>query len=360
MKKQSSESRIVRFSEKKAKTITVIGAFIFLLLAVLAVLIYYNAGNSYEVTTYSMGSYVQQTVYGGGKEEAAQNAAASIAALEDRISWRVEGSDVQNLNQNAGGDFITVNPVTYRLLELSAQVSVKSAGAFDITIAPLSWLWDFDSEKQLVPEQALIAELAENINYENILLGENDTVAFKNSSTAADLGAVGKGAACDAAVAVYEEETVSGAVVAVGGSVGVYGKKFMGEPWRIALRNPYEMASVGEISIEEGFLSTSGSYEKSFEAGGTIYHHILDPETGYPAESDLISVTVWCSSGALSDALSTACFVLGYSDSLPVLEAFSAEAIFITKDNGVIVTEGLQDKFTLADGTFHLENSYEG
>lgn len=158
---------------------------------------------------------------------------------------------------------------------------------------------------------------------------------------------MGKGAACDAAVAAYEESGVNRAVVSVGGSVGVYGEKPGGQPWTIALRDPDTEGSLGTLSLASGFLSTSGSYEKQFTEDGVTYHHLLDPGTGYPAESGLLSVTVWSGSGTLSDALSTACFVLGLEDSLPVLEQFDSEAVFITEDHQIYVTEGLADAFFL-------------
>ena len=150
-------------------------------------------------------------------------------------------------------------------------------------------------------------------------LKEDGTAALQSHSAALDLGSVGKGAACDAAVAAYKEAGVDRAVVAVGGSVGVWGEKPFGQLWNIAVRDPDSEGSLGTLSVPSGFLSTSGSYEKQFEEDGVTYHHILDPKTGYPAESGLVGVTIWSDSGVLSDALSTACFVLGMEESLPLL-----------------------------------------
>ena len=176
----------------------------------------------------------------------------------------------------------------------------------------------------------------------------------RDKVTALDLGAVGKGAACDAAVDAYEEAGINRAVVSVGGSVGVYGEKPGGQPWTIALRDPDTEGSLGTLSLASGFLSTSGSYEKQFTEDGVTYHHLLDPDTGYPAESGLLSVTVWSGRGTLSDALSTACFVLGLEDSLPVLEQFDSEAVFITEDHQIYVTEGLADAFSLTGEGYTL------
>ncbi len=317
----------------------------FLLLAGLT-LFALTGDSGYTVTTFSMGSYVQQTVYGRNRELAAQNGASAAARLDDLISWRKEGSDVFRLNAQAGKEFISLDPATVEVLSPALEVCRASGGAFDITIAPLSRLWSFDNDPHL-PEPEQIEDFRDKVDYTCFSLREDGTAALQKSAMALDLGAVGKGAACDAVVKSYESSGVDHAVVAVGGSIGVYGKKAFGSPWRIAVRDPAGNASLGTLSIESGFVSTSGSYEKNFTESGKTYHHILDPATGYPAETGLLSVTVWSGSGAKSDALSTACFVLGPEKSLPVLEEFGAEAVFVTEDGRVLVTAGLEDAFEL-------------
>lgn len=341
---------LTRISEKTARRLTLAMLVVGVALVGAALWLNLAPGEGYTLTTYSMGSYVQQTVYGSNREQGAQNASAAVSQLEGLISWRVEGSDIDRLNQAAGTDFLEIDPQTWNILSTCQQVSKASSGAFDVTIAPISRLWDFDEDPHL-PKASSIEAFLPDVSYENLSLLEDGTAALQTHGSALDLGAVGKGAACDAAVAAYQEAGVSRAVVAVGGSVGVYGEKPGGAPWRIAVRDPDTQGSLGELALESGFVSTSGSYEKQFEEDGVTYHHILDPRTGYPAESGLLSVTVWSSSGTLSDALSTACFVLGLEDSLPVLEEFSSGAVFITEDHQIYVTENLADSFTLdADG----------
>lgn len=345
-----------RLSNKTARALTfaMLGAGLCLL--GLALWLNLGAGGGATLTTYAMGSAVQQTVYGRGGEQAAQAANAAIVQLEDKISWRVEGSDVQRLNESAGTDFIPIGEDTWDVLRTALDVCQASGGAFDVTIAPLSWLWDFDSDPHL-PQRETIESLLPTVDYENVSLQNDGTAALQTHSTALDLGAVGKGAACDAAVEAYRQQGVKGAVVAVGGSVGVWGKKPGGQPWKVALRDPDSDGSLGTISIDQGFLSTSGSYEKQFTQDGKTYHHILDPATGYPAESGLVSVTVWSDSGALSDALSTACFVLGLSDSLPLLEEFGCQGIFITEGREIYVTEGLRDRFALSSSAYTVREA---
>lgn len=342
-----------QLSERAAKRITI--GLLVLGAALLGTALYvtFGASSGYTVTTYSMGSYVQQTVTGGNEEEAAREAANAVAELEDLISWRKEGSDIAKLNDAAGTDFLALDERTQEILRTSLSVCSASGGAFDITIAPLSRLWDFDENPHL-PEADRIAKFLPSVDYASFSLLEDGTAALQRSGMALDLGAVGKGAACDAAAASYASSGVDRAVVAVGGSVGVYGEKPFGEPWKIAVRDPRGDGSLGELAIREGFVSTSGSYEKQFTEEGRTYHHLLDPKTGYPAESGLVSVTVWSGGGALSDALSTACFVLGLEESLPVLEQFDAGAVFITEENEIYVTEALQGAFTLSGSGYTL------
>ena len=338
-----------------------------------------------RLTTFAMGSVVQQTVYGSEGQEVAAQAASSIQELENRISWRVEGSDVRRL----GGTLpVAVDARTFRVLQTAVEVGRASMFrqdqsmdvgwpkfALDITMAPVIKLWDFDGEPRVPAWEELVAALA-RVGLENVHLYENaegGTVLLENG-VSLDLGALGKGAACDEALKIYRhaawDQKLQGAVIAVGGSVAVFGQKPDKTPWRIAVRDPKTDGTLGEIEMNSGFVSTSGSYEKTFTENGKTYHHILDPSTGYPAESGLVSVTVWMTGkegagstglnarsqtgeiafynhGAAADALSTACFVLGLEDSLPLLEQFGAEAIFITEEDQIYCTEGIREAFTL-------------
>lgn len=313
-----------------------------------------SGNRGHTVTTFSMGSYVQQTVYGKNREEAAKSAASAVQKLENLISWRVENSDIFRLNEEAGKEFISIDSETESILSAALEVCEASGGAFDVTIAPVSRLWDFD-ENPHVPDSALLEKFAKKVDYQTLSLPGDGTAALRKLDTALDLGAVGKGAACDAAVDAYEESGAEYGIVAVGGSVGVYGQKPWGKPWTVAVRDPKGDGTLGTVALMEGFVSTSGSYEKRFTEGGVAYHHILDPETGYPAESGLVSVTVKSGSGVLSDALSTACFVLGLEKSLPLLEKFDAQAVFINENDNIYVTEGWKEDFALTSSDYTLE-----
>ena len=223
---KANVKRPVRFSfktitEKKAKRLTLIFiAVLFLVIVVLALFpLLDREEERYEVTTYAMGSYVQQTVYGENREDAAVKAADAVEALEQKISWRVANSDIQKLNDDAGKDWVTLSDETLSILTQAQSVSEKSGGAFDVTIAPISRLWDFDDELNEVPDSDLITSLLPYVNSSLLRIDETEqTASLKNLGMAVDLGSVGKGAACDAAVRAYEEAGAKAAIIAVGGS----------------------------------------------------------------------------------------------------------------------------------------------
>ena len=308
------------------------------------------------MTTYAMAAVVQQTVYGSAGQEAASAAAQAVSDLNEWISWRSETSDIAQINNQAGSSPVQVQPSTLSILQTCLDVAQKSGGAFDPTVLPLTTLWNIGSDNQRVPSAEEISQGLACVGYQNLVLDPDASTAFLSVAGAGlDLGAVGKGAGCDAAVAAYQEAGVEGGVVAVGGSVGVYGSRSDGRPWTIAIRNPNSgedrTAALGTLEITEGFVSTSGTYEQTFTENGVTYHHILDPKTGYPSSNDLVSVTVVCDNGALSDALSTACLVLGLEQAQTLLAQYDAGGIFINEENQIFVTDNLQDALEVtADG----------
>jgi thiamine biosynthesis lipoprotein len=314
---------------------------------------------SYETTGFAMGTLVTQTVYGGDtstQKAAAAAATQAVADLDSKISWREEDSDIQNLNNSDGETAISVSEETAEILATALDLAEQTDGAYDPTILPVSLLWNFDEGGNTVPSQTDIETYTSFVDYRQLTVDtEENTAQLLGEHSAIDLGAIGKGAGCDVAVEAYRESGADHAIVAVGGSVGVYGTKADGSPWRIGIRNPNSddaSSTMGTISISEGFVSTSGTYERMFEQDGVTYHHILDPKTGYPADSGLVSVTVYCQNGALSDGLSTACLVLGVEDALPLLSHYGAGAVFITTENEVIITENLKENVEVTSDEF--------
>ena len=203
---------------------------------------------------------------------------------------------------------------------------------------------------------APLADTLALVDWRALTVAEDDASArLEEPGMAVDLGAVAKGFAAQRAADAIRAAGGTSALLDLGGNITVLGSKPDGADWRVAVKDPQDTErQLGVVSLRDKTLSTSGGYERYFEANGITYHHILDPETGYPADSGLVSVTVVSDSGASSDALSTACFVLGYEKSLPLLEHYNAQAVFIDTNHQIYVTEGLQDAFTLTSSAYTI------
>ncbi len=297
---------------------------------------------------YVMGTLMTQTIY-GGNEELAKKATSEIRVMEAAISNKFNTSEVSKISALAGSG--GVESKYFDIYKLAVDVSVKSGGAFDITIAPVVDLWGIGTPDARVPSREEIEGLLPFVDYGFVKL-EDGTVSLTKEGAALDLGSIGKGAAADLALSVYRDAGISSAIVAVGGSIGVLGGKPGGAPFIIGVRDPKGGGNdyLGTLALKDISVSTSGSYERFVEKEGVRYHHILDPKTGYPADSGLVSVTVVHENGALCDALSTACFVLGLEKGVKLLDGYGANGIFIDKEDKVFVTKGIQSNFELKDG----------
>jgi len=302
-----------------------------------------------------MGTVISEVLY-GGDETIAKAGMNKLTELEEGIlSWSIETSEINKINTQAGsGEDIEISWRLEEYLAKILQVSKDSNGAFDPTIGMITRLWGIDSEDPKVPDDSEIQALLKNAGYENIDLQGNEVKL--PSDVSIDLGAVGKGIGTDIMMDFMQEnEDIKAGVISVGGSIVTYGNKPEGGAWKVGITDPRDKEGglLGSLQLEgDHYISTSGDYEKYIEVEGKRYHHIMDPKTGYPANSGLISVTIVCDSGLLSDALSTACFVLGYEESLPLLETYHAQAVFVDNNQNVYITDGLIDCFKLVSDNY--------
>ena len=310
----------------------------------------------YDRNNVVMGTLTKAVIYSSGKDRTKEVMERLSQVENDAISWRVEGSDIDKLNKSAGHPSgVEVSEDTAFYLEKTLELAQNTDGAFDPTMGKISRLWDVDGDHPQVPEKEELKQLLDESGYEKIQ--QDGTHVVLESGASVDFGAVGKGIGCDEAKKLLESDSdVCGAVISVGGSILTYGTKPDESDWKVAITNPdNDTDYVGILTLSgENYVSTSGSYEKFFEQDGNTYHHIMDPATGYPAESGLVSVSVLTDNGLLSDGLSTACFVLGKEKSLPVLEKYEADAIFIDENHKVYVTDGIKNKFELVREGYEL------
>lgn len=317
-----------------------------------------NAGSAeeYTYTGFAMGTVVTEKLYTSG-EDRTKDVEKCLKEVENKwISWKSEDSEIAELNEAAGEKARTVSKETADCLERVLNISKDSEGAFDPTIGNITRLWDLDNGNTTVPEESKIKNLLKSVGYDRITL--DGTKVSMEDDTSIDLGAAGKGMGCDEIKKMLEEdEAVSGAVITVGGSsIMTYGSKPDGSAWTVALTDPRDTEDfLGTLTVEgEQYISTSGDYEKYFMVGDTRYHHIMDPKTGFPSRSGLISTTIICDRGLESDALATACFVLGKEKGMKLAEKYRAEAIFVDEDKNVYMTDGAKELFQLTKDGYQL------
>ena len=303
-----------------------------------------------------MGTVISQTLY--TTEDETETAAEIMELLrkleEDVLSRRLNTSEVWRLNAAAGsaeGSGLTA--FMEEILERCLEMWRRSDGAFDVTLGSVVSLWDIDSwaagemEGMFAPpEEELLRNALKNCGSGSLDIRGNRLYLPEGAQL--DLGAVGKGIALDR-ILVYlqEKDEITGAVISLGGSVLTYGQKPDGGCWNVGIANPGDTASnVGILTLEgEWFISTSGDYERYIEVDGIRYHHIIDPVTGYPADSGVAGVTILAKDGFLSDALSTACFILGEEKGMALAENFGAEALFVGKDGSITMSRGMKEYY---------------
>ena len=284
---------------------------------------------------YAMGTFVAVSAE---KEKTARALLPLVSSLEGEISHKISKSSIARLNR---GESVALSEDLFSALSLCLLLEEKTNGAFSIRLLPISSLWDF--ENKTVPASDEIARALEEISASRLSLA-NGTASL--SSGGIDLGAVGKGMATDVLARALREKN-EGGLISVGGSIAAVGDK-NGEGWRIGVRDPFsdsQSDTVGVLLLKNAFVSTSGSYEKTFSLDGKSYHHILNAQTGMPVDGEIVSVTVIADSGVLSDALSTAVFAVGMEKGVELCKEFGAEALFIKKDGSLFATKGFASVF---------------
>ncbi len=311
-------------------------------------------------TGIAMGTAVKKTIYAEDitiSNSLDEKIDDTLVELEKQISVRVKDSEISRLNSSyVVGGTNKLSDNIMQCLQVEMQVWKETEGAFSPCIYPVTSLWGIEEGFSELPDEALLQERILSSDANDIEIVE-DGIILNQEKMAIDLGAAGKGLACDMVKEELLQTEIQGAVVSIGGSILAYGDKGDGKDWHIGIQDPRDKTGevFGIIDVDEDVvISTSGDYEKYFELDGKRYHHIFDPITGYPADNGLISVSVVSDSGLLSDTLSTACFVLGLEDGMNYAEEKGVDAVFVTSDMKVYVTKGLKKKFRLQSDDYTL------
>lgn len=266
-----------------------------------------------------------------------------INQLDKAMTRTQQTSDIYRLN-HADGQTVTVSADTYAAIEQAVSYADFTGGAFDPTTAPLTDLWGIGTAHARVPEESELSHALAKVDYRNIELLGGGQVRLKNGAQL-DLGGIGKGYATDAVAALYRDVGLSAGVLALlGGNIGAYGENpnRNGGDWTIGIADPDDNSqSIATVSGQDITVVTSGDYERFFEKDGTRYHHIFDTKTGYPAKTDLRSVSVIDTLSARADALTTALFVMGYEKGVAFCTENDIAAVFVKSDKTVYATQAV-------------------
>ena len=306
---------------------------------------------------FAMDTVMEVAAYGEHAEQAVKYTEKRIEELENRLSRTKADSLVSELNRDGSIRHLTYD--YWNLIARAKEYRDATNGAFDITIAPVMDAWGFTGDSFRVPEQSELDTLLKKVNSDAIqMLGSPSDSVTLGEGQAIDLGGIAKGYTSDCVEAVFYDHEIENGKISLGGNVFVLGTKPDGSDWRVGIKDPRNESGLAAIlSLRDAYAITSGGYERYFEENGKTYHHIIDPSTGYPADSGLLSVTVvaadngpdWAGAGngAMCDAFSTALFVMGEEQALDFWRngEYDFDLVLVTEDGRVVVTAGLADRF---------------
>lgn len=290
-------------------------------------------------------------------EEILKEIQSRIQNIEQKMSLKLEDSEVVKINDNAGIHPVNVSDDTFYVIEKSLKYSELSSGAFDVSVGNLVQLWGIGTENEKIPSENEIKTALSTVNYKNVVMdSEQKTIFLQQKGMSIDLGAIAKGYAADAINEILKKYQVNSAIINLAGNIYIHGDK-NGEPFKVGIQNPYEHRGdfLGIYEAANQSIVTSGIYERYFEKEGKRYHHILSTNTGYPVENELVAVSIISTNSIDGDALSTSVFALGLEQGMPLVESLDdVEAIFITHDKKIYLSDGAKTKFKLVNDTFEI------
>lgn len=296
-------------------------------------------------TFFAMDTAMDFTVYGDAA--LLDEAETLIGSLEEQVSVTDEHSDIYAIDHTGSG---SLSGNAAELMEQALELCRRTGGALDISVYPIVRAWGFTTGSYQIPDEETIQSLLPLVDYTQIQYDAATGVVTLPEGMEIDLGSVAKGYAGQLAAQMLREHGVQSALLNLGGNVQTVGAKPDGSPWQIGIKDPQGEDAMMVLSVEDQAVVTSGGYERYFEQDGQTYWHIMDPSTGHPADSGLISVTIVGDEGVVCDGLSTALFVMGLEKAADLwAQSGDFEAVFVTASGEVYITEGLRDRFALTE-----------
>jgi thiamine biosynthesis lipoprotein len=307
-----------------------------------------------QTTHRAMGTVMTHKAFGLYTESSLEAVCMEVVRIESLLSRFLPDSEISRVNASAGIGSEKVSRETYDVLSEAVEFSRCFPGCFDVTIAPLVALWHAARESLTQPAASSIQQVLPLVNDQDLILDPQEmTAKLRNTGQSVDLGGIGKGFAGDKIREVFWQFGIASAYSNLGGNVITVGTKPDGSPWHIGIQHPrQETGLIGAVAVVDQTVVTSGDYQRYFtDNQGRRCHHILDPRTGYPAESGLVSVTIIAESALAADALSTIVFVAGMEKGLECLRSFpQTEAVLVDTELQVYVTHGLKHRFQADQG----------
>ena len=301
-----------------------------------------------SVSFEAMDTYMTVTVYGNNAEAAAAAAQEEVERLDVLFSAEDSESEIYTVNENGGG---TLSDESAYLIETSLSLWEATGGAFDITVYPIAELWGFIGGNFYVPTDEELEELLGLVGSDMIVWDSSSNTITLEEGMAIGLGGIAKGYTGDRLLEIFEEYEVDGAIASLGGNIVIYGDKPSGQSWKVAIQDPEDSSGyVCVLALDDDLsIVTSGGYERYFEEDGVTYHHILDPDTGCPADAGLVSVSIISADGTEADGLSTSLFVMGTEAAIEFWQTtqdYDFEMVLVDSDGNIYISEGLVDSFS--------------
>ncbi len=328
---------------KRRQKILGIGLCLVFLIGGISYIKYQEEQKSCTKQLFAMDTFMSFTAYGKNCEKAVDAAIDEVERLDALLSTGKETSEVSRINAAGGGE---VSEDTAVILQEAMEVYQRTEGVFDVSIYPLMELWGFPSQEYHVPTREELLEVLSLVDASKIAF--DGTYIKLLEGQRIDFGGIAKGYTSARVMDIFQEYGIHSGMVTLGGNVQVLNKKLDGSKWQVAIRDPeHEGKILGVLGVENQAVITSGGYERYFEEDGETYIHILNPRTGYPADKDLISVTVISEDGMLADALSTSLYLMGREEAVSYWERYGEEfeMILVTEKGEILVTEGICEEF---------------
>lgn len=292
---------------------------------------------------FAMDTVMSFTAYGKNSEQAVDAAVKEVQRLDELLSTGNPDSEVSAINSKGSG---TLSDDTKTILTEATEIYRETDGLFDVTIYPLMQLWGFPTQEYHVPTESELKEALAKVDASQIVI-EGDQVTL-GTGQQMDLGGIAKGYTSARIMEIYREYGITSGMVSLGGNVQTLGTRPDGKDWNIGIQNPdgQQGSLLAALPVENKAVITSGGYERYFEEDGNTYIHILNPKTGYPADSGLVSVSIISENGMLADALSTSLYLMGEEKAAEYwrTHADAFDMILEDKDGTLYVTEGLSQE----------------